>query len=81
MGGGVAQKIVSRFESKSKDQSASTAKGSAMLASFGVYKKDCSNLLPIAPHGETILLVFTGFLLGLVVNGSNRYCINWYAKE
>lgn len=77
----MAQKIVSRFESKSKDQSAAAAKGSAIFASLGVYKKDCSGLPPIAPHGETILLMFTGFLLGQVVIWSNGYCTNWYKNS
>ncbi|KAJ3699890.1 hypothetical protein LUZ61_003595 [Rhynchospora tenuis] len=53
MSGGMAQKVASRFESKSKDQSAAAAKGTAILASFGVYKKDCAALPPIAPHGNS----------------------------
>ncbi|XP_078159905.1 uncharacterized protein LOC144555446 isoform X1 [Carex rostrata] len=53
MSGGVAQKIASRFESKAKDHLTAAAKSSAIFASLGVYKKDCSGLPPIPPHGET----------------------------
>lgn len=51
----MAQKIASRFESKAKDQLTAAAKGSAILASLGVYKKDCPGLPPIPPHGESVV--------------------------